>query len=43
VPQDEECIGEREALAAILQEQNLGASDLADPGARIAPNSSLRT
>ena len=25
---------EREALAAILQEQNLGASDLADPGAR---------
>lgn len=27
---------EREALAAILQEQNLGASDLADPGARIA-------
>ena len=29
-------IVERETLAAILQEQNLGASDLADPGARIA-------
>jgi len=29
-------IVEREALAAILQEQNLGASDLADPGARVS-------